>query len=61
MTIGIADPTEGTKAKRRGRFIIAAVVVGICLILLWLASDFLVDWPWFYSIGCDSGFDNNRR
>ena len=32
-------------------FIIAAVFVGICLILLWLTSDFLVDWLWFSSIG----------
>ena len=31
--------------------IIAAVFVGICLVLLWLASDFLVDWLWFSSIG----------
>ena len=31
--------------------IIAAVFVGICLILLWLASDFLVDWLWFSAIG----------
>ncbi len=33
------------------RFIIAAIVIGICLILLALASDFLVDWLWFSSIG----------
>src|SRR6201995_1859947 len=33
------------------RVIIAAVVVGIFLILLGLASDFLVDWLWFSSIG----------
>ncbi|HEY3030144.1 MAG TPA: UPF0182 family protein, partial [Bradyrhizobium sp.] len=32
-------------------FIIAAVVVGIFLILLGLASDLLVDWLWFSSIG----------
>ena len=31
--------------------IIAAFVGGICLILLGLASDFLVDWLWFSSIG----------
>jgi len=30
---------------------IAAVFVGICLILLWLTSDFLVDWLWFSAIG----------
>ncbi|MDA9402258.1 membrane protein [Bradyrhizobium sp. CCBAU 45389] len=31
--------------------IVAAAVIGICLIPLWLASDFLVDWLWFSSIG----------
>ena len=52
MTIGIAGP--GRKAPGQNAvvgFIIAAVVVGICLILLRLASDFLVDWLWFSSIG----------
>src|SRR5713226_6814948 len=52
MTIGITGP--GRKAPRQNAlvgFIIAALVVGICLILLGLASDFLVDWLWFSSIG----------
>ena len=52
MTIGITGP--GRKAPRQNAvvgLIIAAVVGGICLILLWLASDFLVDWLWFSSIG----------
>src|ERR1700688_605695 len=52
MTIGIAGP--GRKAPRQNamvRVIIAAIIVGICLILLGLASDFLVDWLWFSSIG----------
>jgi uncharacterized membrane protein (UPF0182 family) len=52
MTIGITGPER--KAPRQSAvvgFIIAAVFVGICLILLWLASDFLVDWLWFSSIG----------
>ena len=52
MTIGITGPER--KVPRQSAvvgFIIAAVVVGICLILLWLASDFLVDWLWFSSIG----------
>src|SRR6478609_5253199 len=52
MTIGITGP--GRKAPRQSavvRLIIAAVVVGILLILLGLASDFLVDWLWFSSIG----------
>ena len=44
------------------RIIIAAIVVGICLLLLWLATDFLVDWLWFSSIGYLAGFlDDNRR
>src|ERR1700686_2715047 len=52
MTIGIAGP--GRKAPRQNavvRLIIAAIVGGTCLILLGLASDFLVDWLWFSSIG----------
>src|SRR3984957_10893211 len=52
MTIGITGP--GRKAHRQKAvvgFIIAAPVLGICLILLGLASDFLVDWLWFSSIG----------
>src|ERR1700693_4114338 len=52
MTIGITGP--GRKAPRQNAvvgWIIAAIVVGICLILLGLASDFLVDWLWFSSIG----------
>src|SRR6202045_1589208 len=52
MTIGITGPER----KVPGRsavvgLIVAAIVVGICLILLGLASDFLVDWLWFSSIG----------
>ncbi len=52
MTIGITGPER--KVPRRSAvvgFIIAAVVVGIFLILLGLASDILVDWLWFSSIG----------
>lgn len=52
MTIGITGPER--KAPRQSAvvgFSIAAVFVGICLILLWLASDFLVDWLWFSAIG----------
>ena len=52
MTIGITGPER--KAPRRSAvvgFIIAAVVIGIFLILLGLVSDFLVDWLWFSSIG----------
>src|SRR5258708_11392233 len=52
MTIGITG--RGGKATRQNALvglIIAAFVIGICLVLLGLASDFLVDWLWFSSIG----------
>src|SRR5450759_5167650 len=52
MTIGITGPWR--TAPRRNAvvgLIIAAFVAGIGLILLRLASDFLVDWLWFSSIG----------
>ncbi len=52
MTIGITGPER--KVPRQSAvvgFIIAAVFIGICLILLWLTSDFLVDWLWFSAIG----------
>jgi len=52
MTIGITGP--GRKVPRQSAvvsFIVAAVVIVTCLILLALASDILVDWLWFSSIG----------
>src|ERR1700736_4583107 len=52
MTIGITGP--GRKAPGPSAvagLIIAAIVVGIFLALLGFASDFLVDWLWFSSIG----------
>jgi uncharacterized membrane protein (UPF0182 family) len=52
MTIGITGPER--KVPRQSAvvgLIIAAVLIGICLILLRLASDLLVDWLWFSSIG----------
>jgi len=52
MTIGITGP--GRMAPRQNALvglIIAAFIVVICLILLRLATDFLVDWLWFSSIG----------
>ena len=52
MTIRIAGPQR--KAPRLCGvvgLIVAAVVMTICLILLALASDFLVDWLWFSSVG----------
>src|SRR5215471_12873917 len=52
MTIGITGPRP--RARWRGAvmtLIIAAIVVTICLILLGLTSDLLVDWLWFSAIG----------
>jgi uncharacterized membrane protein (UPF0182 family) len=52
MTIGITGPARRT--PWRGvvvALIIAAIIVLICLILLRLAADFLVDWLWFSAIG----------
>src|SRR5436190_4470065 len=52
MTIGITGPPP--RARWRGAvaaLIIAAIVVTICLILLGLMSDLLVDWLWFSAIG----------
>src|SRR4029450_13966204 len=53
MTIGITGPRR--RAPWRGAVvvvvIIAAIVLSICLILLGLMGDFLVDWLWFSSVG----------
>src|SRR5216683_97293 len=52
MTIGITGPRH--RAPWRGAvvvLIIAAIVLSICLILLGLTGDFLVDWLWFSAIG----------
>ena len=52
MTIGITGPRP--RARWQGAvmtLIIAAIVVTICLILLGLTSDLLVDWLWFSAIG----------
>jgi len=52
MTIGTTGPER--KAPRHNAvvwLIIAAIVVGIFLILLGLVGDFLVDWMWFSPIG----------
>src|SRR5262245_43108794 len=52
MTIGITGPRHRT--PWRGVvvvLIIAAIVLSICLILLGLTGNFLVDWLWFSTIG----------
>jgi uncharacterized membrane protein (UPF0182 family) len=52
MTIGITGPRR--PAPWRGAVVVlisAAIVLSICLILLGLTGDFLVDWLWFSTIG----------
>jgi uncharacterized membrane protein (UPF0182 family) len=52
MTIGITGPER--KAPGRNAvvgLIVTAIFGGICLILLGLVGDFLVDWMWFSAIG----------
>ncbi len=52
MTIGITGPRR--RAPWRGAVVVgmtAAIVLSICLILLGLMGDFLVDWLWFSTIG----------
>ena len=51
MTIGSTGPRR--RALRRGTVaaLVVAMVVPICLILLGLTGDFLVDWLWFSAIG----------
>src|SRR5262249_57229294 len=53
MTIGITGPKH--RAPWLGAvvvvLIIAAIVLSICLILLGLTGNFLVDWLWFSTIG----------
>src|ERR1043166_8944868 len=52
MTIGITGPER--KAPGRNAvvgLIVTAIFAGVCLILLALVGDFLVDWMWFSAIG----------
>src|SRR5215831_9025316 len=52
MTIGITGPRR--RAPWRGAvmvLIIAGIVLSICLILLGVTGDFLVDWLWFSTTG----------
>jgi uncharacterized protein len=52
MTIGITGPERRAPGRNAVvGIIIAAIVVGIFLILLGLTGDVLVDWLWFSSIG----------
>ncbi len=52
MTIGITGPQP--KVPGRGvlaGWIVAAILVGICWVLLRVGDDLLVDWLWFSSVG----------
>jgi uncharacterized membrane protein (UPF0182 family) len=52
MTIRITEPRR--RAPWRGAIralIVVAIILSICLILLGLIGDFLVDWLWFSAIG----------
>jgi uncharacterized membrane protein (UPF0182 family) len=52
MTVGITGPRR--RAPWRGAvmvLIIAGIVLSICLVLLGLTGDFLVNWLWFSTIG----------
>ena len=52
MTIGITGPKRRSPGRNAlGSLIVAAIALGIALILLNVASDLLVDWLWFSSIG----------
>ena len=57
MTIGITGP----EPKIPGRnavvgLIVTAIIAAVCLILLGLIGDFLVDWMWFSAIGYSQVF-----
>jgi uncharacterized protein len=57
MTIGITGPER----KPPGRnavvgLIVTALFAGICLILLAIVGDFLVDWMWFSAVGYSQVF-----
>ncbi|MBV9529651.1 MAG: UPF0182 family protein, partial [Bradyrhizobium sp.] len=51
MIIGITGPDPKVAARSAAGWIIAAIMVVICLLLLKLAGDVLVDWLWFSSLG----------
>jgi uncharacterized protein len=52
MTIGIAGPHPTMPGRSvLAKWIIAAIVVGMGLLLLRVASEILVDWLWFSAVG----------
>ena len=52
MTIGITELRRRVPLRGAIRaLIVAAIILSICLILLGLLGDFLVDWLWFSAIG----------
>src|SRR5690348_14606284 len=57
MTIGITGPERKAPGhKVLAGLIVAGIIGGICLILLALLGDFLVDWMWFSAIGYSQVF-----
>lgn len=52
MTIGIIGPERKTPGRNAVvGLIVTAIFAVICLVLLALVGDFLVDWMWFSAIG----------
>jgi uncharacterized membrane protein (UPF0182 family) len=52
MTFGIAGPGRRTPWQRAvAALVIVAVVIVVCLIVLEVTGDFLVDWLWFSAVG----------
>ncbi|QCI67743.1 UPF0182 family protein [Phreatobacter stygius] len=52
MTIGITGPGRPLLRQNAVAALLpAAIVLGICLILMWITGDILVDWMWFSAIG----------
>src|SRR5262245_45940881 len=57
MTIGITGPERKQPGRNAvGGLIVTAILAGICLILLAIVSDFLVDWMWFSAVGYSQVF-----
>jgi len=57
MTIGITGPERKTPGRNAVvGVIVTAIFSGICLILLAIVGDFLVDWMWFSAVGYSQVF-----
>ena len=57
MTIGITGPEQKVPGRNAVvGLIVTAIIAAVCLILLGLIGDFLVDWMWFSAIGYSQVF-----